>query len=235
MDLKAPSLIQGNSARNTNMNHQTIVLTKRPKHVPNAPLLEKENKDIEKHKLKTFTQGPGQWSVKEKKTNTNSKKTREDKTEQDMDQSKATSENGWSFCKPNSSSGKSRLGQSKTNCPRTQEAKVSMKNINERNNEQGFLMKKSSSQNDLNFEPHSRNKNQKSRIKSSGSISSITSEVCFNKLTEYYNIFWQYFQVSRSRPPCVGILKTPGQRKMSSNRVEFLNNVREREIPSRHV
>ena len=43
-------------------------------------------------------------------------------------------------------------------------------------------------------------------------------------------------EVPRSKPPCVGILKTPGKRKISSNnRVEFLNNVREREIPGRHA
>jgi len=34
--------------------------------------------------------------------------------------------------------------------------------------------------------------------------------------------------------PTVGILKTPGQRRKSNNRVEFLANVREREIPGRN-
>ena len=35
--------------------------------------------------------------------------------------------------------------------------------------------------------------------------------------------------------PCVGILKTPGKRKTSNNRVEFLDNLQEREIPGRHT
>jgi len=217
--LKAQSLIQGHSARNTNIHMpESTVQPKRPKHVPNAPLLEKENKDIEKHKFKTFTRGSEQWSVKGRKIDTNSNKTKEDKTEQHNDQnkaSKAISEHSLSSFKSNSSCGISHFGQSRTTRLRTQETKLFMKNGNERNNAQGFLIKKSSSQNDLNSEPvNSRNRNQNSRIKPSVSTSSITSEV------------------SSSRPPCVGILKTPGQRKMSSNRVEFLNNVREREIPS---
>ena len=37
------------------------------------------------------------------------------------------------------------------------------------------------------------------------------------------------------RPATAGILKTPGKRKVSNNRVEFLNNVKEREIPGRHA
>ena len=35
--------------------------------------------------------------------------------------------------------------------------------------------------------------------------------------------------------PCVGILKTPGRRKSSNNRVEFLDNLQEREIPGRYT
>ena len=35
---------------------------------------------------------------------------------------------------------------------------------------------------------------------------------------------------------CVGILKVPGRRKLSSNnRVEFLDNLQEKEIPGRHA
>jgi len=34
---------------------------------------------------------------------------------------------------------------------------------------------------------------------------------------------------------CVGILKTPGRRKTSNNRVEFLDNLQEREIPGRYT
>ena len=38
------------------------------------------------------------------------------------------------------------------------------------------------------------------------------------------------------QPHYVGILKTPGRRKLSSNnRVEFLDNLQEREIPGRHT
>ena len=37
------------------------------------------------------------------------------------------------------------------------------------------------------------------------------------------------------QPPCVGILKTPGRRKTSNNRVEFLDNLQEREIPGRYT
>ena len=164
--------------------------------MPKALLLEKDNKDIEKHKLKTFMRGPGQGSVKGRKTDTNSNKTKEDKTEQDNDQnkaSKAISEHSLVSFKPNSSCGIIRFGQSRTSRLRTQETKLFMKNENERNNAQGFLIKKISSQNDLNAEPHSRNRNQNSRIKPSVSTSSITSEVCFNIFTEYYNIFLQYF------------------------------------------
>ena len=46
----------------------------------------------------------------------------------------------------------------------------------------------------------------------------------------------EFEQVPLSKPPCVGILKTPGKHKIFlNNRVEFLNNVREREIPGRHA
>ena len=38
-----------------------------------------------------------------------------------------------------------------------------------------------------------------------------------------------------SKTQCVGILKTPGKRKTSNNRVEFLDNLQEREIPGRHT
>jgi len=41
--------------------------------------------------------------------------------------------------------------------------------------------------------------------------------------------------ISGQKSPCVGILKTPGKRKTSNNRVEFLDNLQEREIPSRHT
>lgn len=41
--------------------------------------------------------------------------------------------------------------------------------------------------------------------------------------------------ISGQKSPCVGILKTPGKRKTSNNRVEFLDNLQEREIPSRHA
>ena len=34
---------------------------------------------------------------------------------------------------------------------------------------------------------------------------------------------------------CVGILKTPGRRKTSNNRVEFLDTRQEREIPGRYT
>ena len=37
------------------------------------------------------------------------------------------------------------------------------------------------------------------------------------------------------KPACVGILKTPGRRKTSNNRVEFLDNLQEREIPGRYT
>ena len=38
------------------------------------------------------------------------------------------------------------------------------------------------------------------------------------------------------QPSYVGILKTPGRRKLSSNnRVEFLDNLQEKEIPGRYA
>ena len=41
---------------------------------------------------------------------------------------------------------------------------------------------------------------------------------------------------SEGKPPqYVGILKTPGRRKNSSNRVEFLDNLQEKEIPGRYA
>jgi len=42
-------------------------------------------------------------------------------------------------------------------------------------------------------------------------------------------------EIAPKETPCVGILKTPGKRKTSNNRVEFLDNLQEREIPSRHT
>ena len=42
-------------------------------------------------------------------------------------------------------------------------------------------------------------------------------------------------QETAARPACVGILKTPGKRKTSNNRVEFLDNLQEREIPGRYT
>ena len=46
---------------------------------------------------------------------------------------------------------------------------------------------------------------------------------------------WFANDISFKETPCVGILKTPGKRKTSNNRVEFLDNLQEREIPSRHT
>ena len=50
---------------------------------------------------------------------------------------------------------------------------------------------------------------------------------------------WQVNREVTSKPPhpsYVGILKTPGRRKISSNnRVEFLDNLREKEIPGRYA
>ena len=40
---------------------------------------------------------------------------------------------------------------------------------------------------------------------------------------------------STKSSPVTGILKTPGKRKTSNNRVEFLDNLQEREIPSRRM
>jgi len=42
-------------------------------------------------------------------------------------------------------------------------------------------------------------------------------------------------EIAPKETPCVGILKTPGKRKTSNNRVEFLDNLQEREIPGRHT
>ena len=41
--------------------------------------------------------------------------------------------------------------------------------------------------------------------------------------------------INQSEPSILGILKTPGKRKTSNNRVEFLDNLQEREIPGRHT
>ena len=60
-------------------------------------------------------------------------------------------------------------------------------------------------------------------------VSMFCLHFCFQSLAESLSV--------PGKPPgCVGILKTPGRRKLSSNnRVEFLDNLQEKEIPGRHA
>ena len=80
-----------------------------------------------------------------------------------------------------------------------------------------------------------------SRSTPSSSTNSITSKVCLQNIKIYlkiicFQIYQDPDQINKDNSTSTGILKIPGKRKVSSNnRVEFLNNTREREIPSRNT
>jgi len=225
-DLKAPSLIRGSSSRiktTSTPAAKTKAHPQRPKHSTNIKIATKENKTGDKSESKSFLRGPGQWSFRGMNSKTKNYANEEDKSEQVNDDkkkeakpqnTKSAFQRSWSFRKQNMPSDYGGLGSARPRQSNTQTKEGGT------GKDKGFLpMKKSSSQNDLNVESQTRSReSQSARMTPSVSTSSIPSEV------------------SSGKPPCVGILKTPGKRKISSsNRVEFLNNVREREIPSRHA
>jgi hypothetical protein len=80
-----------------------------------------------------------------------------------------------------------------------------------------------------------------SRSTPSFSTSSIPSKVCIQNKNIYFKIICLQIsqsldQTGKDNSLSTGILRTPGKRKVSSNnRVEFLNNTMEREIPGRHT
>jgi len=207
-DLKAPSLILVNSEGMKDKNLSSNVSTvqsRRSKHTTNVSVTTKENKVTDKSEMKTFTRGPGQGSFRGTTSSTKYFAHTADKTETVNHKTMSNSSEKFT-----------------ANMPREclsekQKQEVLRKNENNSENQQSIRMRKSSSQNDLRAQTLFRNKSLSLRKTPSVSTSSIPSEVEIRK------------------PPCVGILKTPGKRKISSNRVEFLNNVREREIPGRHV
>ena len=83
-DLKAPSLIRGNSAEIKKTINIPITITEdhiHPKHVGNIGLARKENKGQVKHEAKPFSRSPGRWSFKGINLKTKENANKEDKSE----------------------------------------------------------------------------------------------------------------------------------------------------------
>jgi len=223
LSLKAPSLIRGSSVRVKNTEPRPSL------HKSFGALPSEENPRYETNKTKTLSRGPGQWSFRMSKPKVDQhKETTVQKTNNSNDDtqqrkkgkiSQSPFQRSWSLRKPNTASEKT------NNAPQRQTNDLISMSDTSSLLKKAFIetpMKKYSSQNDLDsYSKTAKKKNLNARLTPSVSTSSIPSEVSREQDT---------------RPPCVGILKTPGRRKISSNnRVEFLSNVREREIPGRNA
>jgi len=207
--LRAPSLIQGRNDRQTSVTPTTklpVVLSGRPKH-----------STIPTQPARTqFERGLGQGSFRGKKE--------VKEAIQETRKSDPAFQRRWSFRTPSVTPNNipslfhdpTLASLSRSLGDNTHEY---FRGINKNSKEkQESLTKKCSSNSNLNRTPSSSHTACNSRMTPSSSTSSIPSKV---------------FQ---ERSPYVGILKAPGKRKVSSNnRVEFLNNVMEKEIPGRHT
>jgi len=211
-DLKAPSLIRENCAdiKKTDISTTTTKDQHHHKHVENKELARNENKRKGSPETRPFLRSPGRWSFKGINPISNQNTNKEDKSEKLNDDKKceAKPQNIKSVFQRSWSL----RGQNKT---AEQDILSGQRNGITRKDKYLLPLKKSSSQNNLPAEQQGRNSSEPGKMAPAVAIPS---------------------EVSDKKLPCVGILKTPGKRKTSSNnRVEFLNNVREREIPGRQA
>lgn len=214
--LRAPSLIQGGNGSLTPSNRLTVVPVGRSKHntIPSRT---------------QFERGPGQLSFRETRY-TAASDTQKDGRET-MEKSRKSDlpfQRQWSFRRQSISPNKKSSDlPASFHAPTLASLSRSLgepipqyfrgpSNASEEKQESSMI--KYSSQCDLNRTSSSSMTAFKSRMTPSSSTSSIPPKI------------------SQENSPSVGILKTPGKRKVSSNnRVEFLNNIMEREIPGRHT
>ena len=169
-DLKAPSLVQGRTTRNTSIVTTNQVQTRRMKNGADEGTERKENKVPESEIL---SRGSGRWSFKQlnqKNSNNKNKEVNDGKNKENSQNSKFSFQRTWSHRRL--SSGDSNIGLTKTSTLKAEELNGNDKKINSISS-----IKKSASQNDLNADPRRSISSVNAKMTPSVSTNSIPSEV----------------------------------------------------------
>ena len=169
-DLKAPSLVQGRTTRNTSIVTTNQVQTRRIKHGADVGTERKENKVPES---KTLSRGSGCWSFKQpnqKNSDNKAKEMDDGKKKETSKNSKFSLQRTWSHRRLSCDEGKIR--QTKTSTSKAEELNGSDKKMKSISS-----IKKSASQNDLNAHPRRSISSVNARMTPSVSTNSIPSEV----------------------------------------------------------
>ena len=241
--LRTPSLLQGR-------NEQTPVRAGRPKHSVITTQAGKTGESMAD--MNIFERGPGQWSGRGIRSKTPSNIQKDEKEQmREPRKSDPTFQRRWSFRTPSVT-----LNKKSSDLPTSFQAPTLaslsrslsdpipeyFRGTNKASEEkQEISIGKYPSQSHSNRTSLSSLTASNSRSTPSSSTSSIPSKVCIQtqkdifKKRNHLQISQSPDQMTKDKPPSAGILKTPGKRKVSSNRVEFLNNIMEREIPGRHT
>ena len=170
-DLKAPSLVQRRTTRNTSIVTTNQVPTRRMKHGADVGTERKENKVPES---KTLSRGSGRWSCKQpnQKNSDNKAKEMDDEKNKEINSknSKFSLQRTWSHRRLSCDEGNIR--QTKTSTSKAEELNGSDKKMKSISS-----IKKSASQNDLNVHPRRSISSVNARMTPSVSTNSIPSEV----------------------------------------------------------
>ena len=169
-DLKAPSLVQRRTTRNTSIVTTNQVQTRRMKNGADVGTERKEKKVRESEIL---SRGSGRWSFKQlnqKNSNNKNKEVNDGKNKENSQNSKFSFQRTWSHRRL--SSGDSNIGLTKTSTLKAEELNGNDKKINSISS-----IKKSASQNDLNADTRRSISSVNAKMTPSVSTNSIPSEV----------------------------------------------------------
>ena len=181
-DLKAPSLVK----EKTNPQKVTTIPANTNKGTNKGVPVDRDRKQREAPESKILSRESGRWSFKIKNqrskcSENNSPKEQkvkdEKKREIEQGNNKPTFQRSWSYRRPTSLPNDGKIGETKTKNFESQERSGSQRKMKEFS-----ILKKSSSQSDLNVEPHRNSLSVNTRMTPSVSTSSIPSEVSYENI-----------------------------------------------------